>query len=86
MTLREQAEEAVLDEYCQATCKGMGRCCDPQQCEGYRREVEYTLEQWTTDENKDDKKRQDAKTKSVGMVFKVLSIARCLKLLPDKRY
>ena len=40
------AEEYVLDEYCQATCKGMGRCCDPQQCEGYRAEVEYTLEQW----------------------------------------
>ena len=50
MTLREQAEKYALDEYCQATCKGMGRCCDPQQCEGYRAEVEYTLEQWATED------------------------------------
>ena len=50
MNLREQAEKYTLDEYCQVTCKGMGRCCDPQQCEGYRAEVEYTLEQWATED------------------------------------
>ena len=54
MTLREQAEKATLDEYCQATCKGEGRCCDPQQCEGYRAEVEYTLEQWAERNVKDE--------------------------------
>lgn len=43
MTLREEAERMTLDEYCQVTCKGEGRCCDPKQCEGYRQEVEYIL-------------------------------------------
>ncbi len=49
MTEQEEAEQSALSEYCQVTCKGMGRCCDYTQCEGFKAEVEYILREWNND-------------------------------------
>ena len=63
MTLREQAEQIVKDEYCTAVCDGFGQCCyimwgSPYDCEGFAAEVEYVLKGWATEEKgrEDDNK------------------------------
>lgn len=48
--LRQEAEQMALEEYCQVTCKGMGRCCDYTQCEGFKQEVEYIVKEWATED------------------------------------
>ena len=44
MTIREEAEKLVEDEYCGSVCDGLG-CNMQDTCDGYKKEVEQAMKE-----------------------------------------